>query len=75
MSTGGPRLTQIPLARFFKSIHIYLAYTKIFHLHTQIYTTDRKYWISGFEYFVENGFERGPLMLDKQIIPHFKPLL
>ena len=36
------------------------------------YTTDRKYRTSGFEYFVKSGFEREPLMLDKQMIPHFK---
>ena len=40
----------------------------------EIYTTDRKYQTSGFEYFVKSGFEREPLMLDKQMIPHFKPL-
>ena len=38
------------------------------------YTTDRKYQTSGFEYFVKSGFEREPLMLDKQMIPHFKGL-
>ena len=38
------------------------------------YTTDRKYWTSGFEYLVKSGFERESLMLDKQMIPHFKPL-
>ena len=38
------------------------------------YTTDRKYWTSGFEYFVKSEFEREPLMLDKQMIPHLKGL-
>ena len=38
------------------------------------YTTDRKYQISRFEYFVKSGFKREPLMLYKQMIPHFKPL-
>ena len=32
------------------------------------------YWFGGFEYFVKSEFEREPLMLDKQMIPHFKPL-
>ena len=32
------------------------------------------YWFGGFEYFVKSGFEREPLMLDKQMIPHFKDL-
>ena len=32
------------------------------------------YWFGGFEYFVKSGFEREPLMLDKQMIPHFKGL-
>ena len=35
-----------------------------------MYTTDQKYPTSGFEYFVKSGFEREPLMLDKQMIPH-----
>ena len=39
-----------------------------------LYTADRMYWFGGFEYFVKSGFEREPLMLDKQMIPHFKPL-
>ena len=39
-----------------------------------IYTTYQKYWTSGFEYFAKSEFEREPLMLDKQMIPHFKPL-
>ena len=29
------------------------------------------YWFAGFEYFVKSGYEREPLMLDKQMIPHF----
>ena len=32
------------------------------------------YWFGGFEYFVKSGFEREPLMLDKQMIPHFNAL-
>ena len=32
------------------------------------------YWFGGFEHFVKSGFEREPLMLDKQMIPHFKGL-
>ena len=32
------------------------------------------YWFSGFEYFVKSGFEREPLMLIKQMIPHLKVL-
>ena len=32
------------------------------------------YWFGGFEYFVKSGFEREPLVLDKQIIPHFNGL-
>ena len=39
-----------------------------------LHSTDRKYQTSGFEYFVKSEFEKEPLMLDKQIIPHFKPL-
>ena len=39
-----------------------------------LYTTDRKYQTKGFECFVKSEFEREPLMLDKQMIPHFKPL-
>ena len=38
------------------------------------YTPDWKYQTNGFEYFVKSGFEREPLVLDKQMIPHFKPL-
>ena len=33
------------------------------------------YWFGGFEYFVKSGFEREPLMLDKQMIPHFNGLV
>ena len=32
------------------------------------------YWFGGFEYFVKSKFEREPLMLDKQMIPHFEGL-
>ena len=32
------------------------------------------YWFDGFEYFGKSVFEREPLMLDKQMIPHFKGL-
>ena len=32
------------------------------------------YWFSGFENFVKSEFEKEPLMLDKQMIPHFKGL-
>ena len=32
------------------------------------------YWFGGFEHFVKSRFEREPLMLDKQMIPHFKGL-
>ena len=32
------------------------------------------YWSSGFEYLVKSGFEREPLMLDKQMMSHFKGL-
>ena len=32
------------------------------------------YWFGGFEYFVKSGFEKEPLMLGKQMIPHFKGL-
>ena len=32
------------------------------------------YWFGGFEYLVKSGFEREPLMLDKQMIPHLKGL-
>ena len=32
------------------------------------------YSSGGFEYFVKSGFEREPLMLDKQMIPHLKGL-
>ena len=39
-----------------------------------LHSTDRKYQTSGFEYFVKSEFEKEPLMLDKQIIPHFKLL-
>ena len=39
-----------------------------------MYTTVQKYRTSGFKYFVKSGFERQPLVLDKQMIPHFKPL-
>ena len=41
---------------------------------SNIYTADRMHWFSGFEYFVKSGFEREPLILDKQMIPHFKGL-
>ena len=40
----------------------------------EIYTVDGMYWFGGFEYFVKSRFEREPLMLDKQMIPHFKGL-
>ena len=40
----------------------------------EIYTVDGMYWFGGFEYFVKSGFEREPLMLDKQMIPHLKGL-
>ena len=36
------------------------------------YIADRKYWFDGFEHFVKSGLKRGPLMLDKQMIPLFK---
>ena len=39
-----------------------------------VYATDQKYPASGLEYFVKSEFEREPLMLDKQMISHFKPL-
>ena len=39
-----------------------------------MYTTAHMYTYGGFEYFVKSGFERELLMLDKQMIPHFKPL-
>ena len=32
------------------------------------------HWFGGFEYFVKSGFEREPLMLDKQMMPHLKGL-
>ena len=32
------------------------------------------YWFDGFEYFVKSRFWREPLMLDKQMIPHFNAL-
>ena len=32
------------------------------------------YSSGGFEYFVKSGFEWEPLMLDKQMIPHFLAL-
>ena len=32
------------------------------------------YWFGGFEHFVKSGFEREPLMLEKQMIPHLKGL-
>ena len=35
-----------------------------------MYTADRMYWFGGFEYFVNSGFEREPLILDKQMICH-----
>ena len=41
---------------------------------SNLYTTDRKYQTSGFEYSIKSGFEREPLMLDKQMIPHFNAL-
>ena len=41
---------------------------------SETYTTDRKYQTSGFEHFVKSRFEREPLMLDKQMIPHFNGL-
>ena len=37
-------------------------------------TVSHMYWFGGFEHFVNSGFEREPLMLDKQMIPHFKGL-
>ena len=30
------------------------------------------YWFGGFDYFVKSGFEREPLMLDEQMMPHLK---
>ena len=35
------------------------------------YTTAHMYPYGGFEYFVKSEFEREPLMLDTQMIPHF----
>ena len=32
------------------------------------------YWFVGFGHYVKSEFEREPLMLDKQMIPHFKGL-
>ena len=32
------------------------------------------YWFGGFECFGKSGFEREPLMLEKQMIPHLKGL-
>ena len=32
------------------------------------------YCFSGFEYFVKSEFQKEPLMLDKQMIPHFNGL-
>ena len=45
-----------------------------FMIKKNLYITDWKYRTSEFEYFVKSGFERELLMLDKQMIPHFKPL-
>ena len=39
-----------------------------------MYTAAHMYSSGGFEYFVKSGFEREPIMLHKQMIPHFKPL-
>ena len=47
---------------------------RIFKDDTFRYTAGGKYLTSGFEYFVKSRFEREPLMLDKQMIPNFKPL-
>ena len=38
------------------------------------YTDAHMYSSAGFEYFVKSGFEWEPLMLDKQMIPHFLAL-
>ena len=38
------------------------------------YTTAHMYPYGGFEYFVKSEFEGEPLMLDKELIPHFKGL-
>ena len=32
------------------------------------------YWFGGFEHFVKSGFERESLLLDNQMIPHFRGL-
>ena len=32
------------------------------------------YWLGGFEYYLISGFEREPLVLDKQMILQFKGL-
>ena len=45
---------------------------KTMELKICFYTADHMYWFGGFEYFVKSGFEREPLMLYKQMIPHFK---
>ena len=36
-----------------------------------IYTAAHIYPYGGFEYFVKSGFDREPLKLHKQMIPHF----
>ena len=38
------------------------------------YTTAHMYTYGGFEYFVKSGFDREPLKLHKQMIPHFLAL-
>ena len=38
------------------------------------YTADRMYWFGGFECFRKSGFEREPLMLEKQMISYSKDL-
>ena len=38
------------------------------------YTTAHMHPSAVFEYFVKNGFEWEPVMLDKQMIPHLKAL-
>jgi len=36
-----------------------------------MYTAAHMYPYGGFEYFVKSGFDRKPLKLPKQMIPHF----
>ena len=39
-----------------------------------MYTAAHMYPYGGFEYFVKSGFDREPLKLHKQMIPHFLAL-